>query len=161
MIGHVEDPVGAVSRNALSALCMLRPVVPQPALQFLVSLVEGQNDSLAIAASSGVARMADVRVEAADALEKALDVSSMERKMAVIGAIGEANVTDAGLVSRLGTLLADHNESIVRAALDSIGKLGSHAMALNSPQIGNLADTSSNKDLAGIARQLLKREPEK
>ena len=161
LIDHAQDPVGEVSRNALSTLCMLRPVIPHPALQFLVSLVEGQNESLAIAASSGVARMADARVEAADALEKAIEVSSTRRKIAVIGAIGDASVTDARLVSRLGTLLANHDETVVRAALDSMGKLGSHAITLNSPQISNLADTSSDKDLAGIARQLLKREPEK
>lgn len=67
-------------------------------------------------------------------------------------------MTDPHLDSRIGSLLADKDEDVVRAALETIGKLGSPAIALNSVQIGRLAETSTNKEFVALARQLLDRQ---
>lgn len=117
-----------------------------------------EKEDLAISAVSGVARMADARSEAADAVEKATESHSTARRVAAMKAIGGANVTGAKLVSRLGTLLNDHDDGIVRAALAAIGNLGAAAIRLNSPQIEELAENSSNKELVTLAHELLKQQ---
>lgn len=158
LINHVQDPVAQVRSNSLNTLCILKPEIPPGALQFLIGLVEGSNDDLAMAAVSGVARMADTRIEAADAVEKATESHSIARRTAAIKAIGSSYLTGTKVVSHLGTLLADHDDVIVRAALEAIGNLGAAAIRLNSPQIDAVAENSTNKELATLARELLKQQ---
>jgi len=62
------------------------------------------------------------------------------------------------LDSHIGSLLADKDEDVVKAVLETLGKLGGPAIALNSAQIGRLAETSTNKEFVALARQLLERQ---
>ncbi|MGA8028286.1 MAG: hypothetical protein WB992_14175 [Bryobacteraceae bacterium] len=88
------------------------------------------------------------------ALDKALS-DTPARKTAAIKAIGAAVVSDPRLESRMGNLLADKDDGVVKAALETLERLSGPAISLNSVQIRRVAETSNNKELAALAHQLL------
>jgi hypothetical protein len=159
LIDHVEDTVSIVGRNSLAVLCSLEPEIPPRALQYLLMLMQGKDENLAVTATFGAARMANSRPEVVDALCGALlPANPLVRRRAAVRAIARERVINPRLNLLLGTLLADRNESMVREALGAIDRLGVDSITLNSVEIRRLAETSGNPELVKLARQLLGRE---
>lgn len=160
LIEHARnDPHPEVRRNSLLALATLNPGIPELAVEELLLAMDSPDQDLIPIADYGVARLVSThQLGAAAALDKALSSGSSSRRVAAIKAIGEAHVADSQLVSHVGSLLADSNDEVVRAALEAIGKLGPPAIALNSVHISRLAQTSSNQEFVRLAHQLLDRQ---
>lgn len=156
---HVQDLEPRIRTNSLSALCFLRPDIPPEQLEFLIHLMEGKDESSAYRAAFGVARMADLRSDAAGAIDKALSQNdSPGRKIAAIQALGAAHVMSENIVSRLGTVLTDRDTMARRAALQAISALGVPAIRANLTQLNQLAATSSDSELVVLSRRLIERQ---
>ena len=156
LVNHVRDPVSQTRQNCVNALAFMKPQMPVSALPLLLSLVDGQDVAVQPGAIFGVARMANTSAEAARMLNQLLSQSnSATKKKLVLEAIPAAGVSDRQLVARLGVFLSDRDKEIQRTALLAINKFGNEAVILNRNQLAIFAQTSTDKDLAGLAQQLL------
>lgn len=159
LMDRVQDSVPRIRINSLNALCYLRPGIPAEEIQFLIRMMDNRDELLASRATFGVARMASLRADADDAMDSALSqTDSPNRRLAAIRAMLPAHVTSPRLVSRLGGLLGDKDTEVIRAALQAIQELGIPAITANLNQLNQLAETSGDKEVTDLARQLIERQ---
>jgi hypothetical protein len=158
LMDHAQDSVLRIRRNSVSALCLLRPDIPDEELRFLIRVMDGNDQSLAAEAAFGVARMAGSRPDAADALYRAISQNDRPNlRFAAIRVIPAAQPIPPRLISELGELLVDRDAKVVRASLEAISRAGVSVITANLNQLNQVAETSSDKELAQFARQLIER----
>lgn len=157
LMDHVGDSAPRVQTNSLNALCSLRPGIPSEEVQFLISLMGDRDERLGDQAVFGVARMADSRADAMEAIEKALSKDSLpDRRIAAIRAITAAHLTSPTVLARLGELLGD--STVARETLEAISNLGDVAIKENLDQLDRFVQTSDSNDLVAAAKQLIERQ---
>jgi hypothetical protein len=158
LMDHAQDSVPRIRANSIRALTFLRPDIPAEELQFLIRMMDGNDQALAEEAALGIARMAGSHPDAADAIDRA--VSQNDRpgvRLAAIRVLPVAQPIPPRLVSRLGELLTDADPKVVRASLEAISRAGISVITANLNQLNQVAETSSDKELAQFARQLIER----
>jgi hypothetical protein len=156
LIDHVQDAVPRIRKNSVNTLSSLNPVIPVKVLHLLLKLLDGSDEPLADAAAYGVARMVDSSADASSSLIRILSQKGpTEKKIAVIKGISAARVTDTKTLANLANALEDKDEVVVAATLQAISALGPQAIGLNLRQITGIAEISSDKDDAALARQLV------
>jgi HEAT repeat protein len=157
-----HDTESQTRRNCANALAELKPEVPAQALPLMLQLADGNDAAVQPGAIWGLARVANSHPQAAQALGEILTQNdSATKKKLAIGAIGANHLSDTRLIAALGGFLSDNNPDLQRTALLAINRCGGRAVAVNREQLARFAETSTNKDLAALARRLLDRSEQK
>lgn len=160
LVDHAKnDSFERIRGNSIRTLVDLKPNIPNEVFSFLVGVMKGYDDNLAVLATYGVARRASPGSEAEELLSEALSQrKSIGRKKAAINALLYGGVTDPLLMNRLGAVLNDPDPSVVKIALNVISHLGTRAIEPNRQQLSSLASSSQDAEIAAVAKHLAERD---
>jgi HEAT repeat protein len=157
LLSLVTDKNTIVRRNAVFAIINLKPSIPKEAVPALLKTPFDSDSDIARASILGLARLSDDSNAALSAFKDLFSSHQPKRiRLLALAAIGPVKVQSPEIIGGLKQVLGDPDRELILQTLQAIRRIGPEA-AILLEQVQNLADTSSDKEIATLAAAIANR----